>query len=473
MQNKSALPVILGYLYIVIPIIIFFIGWCNIYTAILGTGVIFGSLYFAIKNAPAIWIPENKRQIFLLVITLLITLIWVYSSGIGGLVFQNTDHYEKNAIFEILTNQHWPIINNEKSLILTYYIAFWLPSAVIGKIFNSIQIGYYFQILWASLGIFLFFYYVLAILKRKSIFPIILFIFFSGLDIIGTFFSMPEKLSYFSSHLENWSWYYQYSCNTTLLYWVFNQAIPAWVITMLILNEKNNKNIIFIYSCMFLHSTLPAIGILPVFIYQTIKNSYDKNEKFFNFNQVKTMFFSVFSIQNIFGGLIIVLVSYLYLSNNLSGETSYILNPFNTSHIIYYLLFIFFEVGLYLIFLSNKYKNNILFYLVILGLLIYPFVIIGKSCDFCMRASIPLFVILYLFIIEYFDDITVKNWKLTNYLLIIVLLIGAITPLHEISRTIYYTKQGYTKVKPRLYGDNFFGRIENNKFLKYFGKNKI
>ena len=258
-----------------------------------------------------------------------------------------------------------------------------------------------------------------------------------------------------------------------ILYWAFNQAIPAWVITMLVLNEKDNKNIIFIYSCMFLHSTLPAIGILPVIFYLIIKNSYNKNEKIFNLNMIKTIVTSVFSVQNILGGLIIVLVSYFYLSNNLSSKTSYTLNPLNNSYLLYYLLFIFFEIGLFLIFLLKKYKNNILFYIMTSGLLFYPFIIIGKSCDFCMRATIPLFVILYLFILKYFDDTTIKNWKLTNYLLIIALLIGAITPLHEMSRTIYYTKQSYTKVMPKLEGDNFFGRIENNKFLKYFGKNKI
>ncbi len=476
MQKNSKIPVILGYLYIIIPIIIFFIGWCNIYTAVLGTVIILVSLYYAIKNAPKIWVPENKKQIFLLLVTLLIVLIWVYSSGIGALVFQNTDHYQRNAIFEILVKQPWPVIEQKQSIIMTYYIGFWLPSAVIGKIFNNIQIGYYFQIFWASLGVFLFFYYVLSVLKRKTIFPIILFIFFSGLDAIGNFFINSEDLLYFSfpyffRHLENWSIFYQYSSNTTLLYWVFNQAIPAWVITMLLLNEKSNKNILFIYSCMFLHATLPAIGVLPIIFYLIIKNGYNKTEKIFNFKQVKSIIFSTITFQNLIGGLSIMMISYLYLSNNISSEKSYMMYPSSKVHLLCYILFILFEVGLYLMFLFKKYKTNILFYIMTFGFLFYPFVIIGESCDFCMRASIPLFVILYFFILKYFDDTSVKMWKTAEYLLIIFFLTGAMTPLHEIYRTVYCTKQGYTKVTPKLEGDNFFGYINNNKFLKYFGKN--
>ncbi|MBR1908282.1 hypothetical protein IJ818_05040 [bacterium] len=472
MQKKSSIPVILGYLYIVIPVIIFFIGWCNIYTAVFGTGIILLSLYFAVKNTPMIWCPENKKQIFLLVVVLSIIFLWVYSSGIGALVFQNTDHQERNGIFEVLIKQSWPVISPVQPIMLTYYIGFWLPSAVVGKIFNNIQIGYYFQMFWASLGIFLFFYYVLANLKHKNLFPIILFIFFSGLDIVGTLFTKSYDALIFSSHLERWANFYQYSCFTTQLYWVFNQAVPAWIITMLLLNEKNNKNVIFIYSCMFLHSTLPAMGILPILVYLCLKNIWNDIGGFNLILKIKQVVLSVISIQNVLGGLLITIVSYLYLSGNISGGNISTGIPENKFYWLYWLLFFMLEVGIYLFFLFNDNKKNILYYIITIGLMLYPFVIIGFSIDFCMRATIPLLVVLYLLILNTFDKLTLKNLKLPHYLLVFTLLIGSITPVHEIYRTIKYTKAGYTKLKPSISGTNFFAYTENNMFLKCFGKVK-
>lgn len=473
MQNKSAIPVILGYLYIVIPIIIFFIGWCNVYTAVLGTGIILVSLYFAIKNAPKIWVPEDKKQSFLLIVTALIVLIWVYYSGIGALVFQNTDHYARNGIFEALVQQSWPVISSEKNIILTYYIAFWLPSAVIAKVFNNIQIGYYFQIIWASLGIFLFFYYVLTNLKRKNLFPIILFIFFSGMDFAGIILTQQKEFLMMPfAHLEWWFPKYQFSSMTTQLFWVFNQALPAWIITMLILNEKNNKNIIFIYSCMFLHSTLPAIGILPFVIYFCLKNGKSNIRELFKFDILKQDILSCLTFQNIVGAAIVTLVSYFYLSNNISGQlvSTTQLSIFE----VFFVLLIFFslESGFYLFCIYKDYKSNVLFYMILLCLLIYPFITIGVSDDFCMRATIPALIILYLLIAKMFDNLQIKEFRLRHYLLIVFLIIGMITPMNEILRTVHYTNQGYTKVISQFEGGNFFGYVENNKFLKYFGKYK-
>jgi len=472
LQKKSAIPVIIGYLYLVIPILIFFIGWCNIGTAIIGTFIISLSFYFAIKNAPKIWIPENKKQTLLLIIMLLIILVWVYSSGIGALVFQNIDHNARNGVFEVLVKQSWPVISPAMPIMLTYYIGFWLPSAVIGKIFNSIQIGYYFQIVWASLGIFLFFYYVLAILKKKNLFPILLFIFFSGFDVIGSVITKPDEVISLSSHLDRWAEIYQYSCFTTQLYWVFNQAIPAWLITVLLLNEKNNKNIIFIYSCMFLHSTLPAIGILPIIMYLCIRNCFVNIKTDGFLMKIKEIFLSVCSFQNILGGLLITTVSYFYLSNNISGEKFAINFPSSISYWIYYIIFFMLEVGIYLLILFKENKKNILYYIIALCLLLYPFVIIGSSIDFCMRASIPPLIILFLLVLKMFDDADFKIFKLKYYFLIVLLLIGFITPLHEMIRTIKYTHLGYIKLKPFLGGNNVFAYTENNLFLKYFGKVK-
>ena len=105
-------------------------------------------------------------------------------------------------------------------------------------------------------------------------------------------------------------------------------------------------------------------------------------------------------------------------------------------------------------------------------LLIYPFIRIGFSNDFCMRATIPALVLLYLLVVQTFDRGDIQKDKPILVIMIASLLIGAVTPLHEMTRTIVRTASGITKVKPDLGFDNFFGWKEDNSFLKYFGKKK-
>lgn len=471
MESKSSFFVILGYVYVLLPILIFFIGYCNIPTAIIGTLVILIGFYFLNKNAPELWIPNNKKEVILLLVTALLCFIWVYSSGIGALVFQNMDHNCRNPIFENLVNMQWPVLSEDGTKILTYYIGFWMPAAVIGKIFNSIQIGYYAQVVWAFIGVFLTLYYVLSNLKNKTLLPVIIFIFFSGLDILGCILT---KYPYnpITIHLEWWFPGFQFSSFTTQLYWVFNQAIPAWVITMLLFSEKNNKNIVLIYSCMFLCSTLPAIGIFPMAFWWGIQNGENDLKKVFTFNHIINSLKSGLTLTNLVFGLFITYVCYAYLSNNISGSST---GSVGAQHdiifmILWICLFFLFEAGIYILCIFRTQKKNPLFYICVLSLLCYPFFKIGSSSDFCMRATIPALIILYFFIIKALENTEFLKKKYLTCVLISALLIGSVTPIHEMARTVILTSLNFRKIKSNLQGNNFYGYIENNKFLKYFGK---
>ena len=88
-----------------------------------------------------------------------------------------------------------------------------------------------------------------------------------------------------------------------------------------------------------------------------------------------------------------------------------------------------------------------------------------------MRATIPALVILYLFIVQFIDSEEFKKKKFISFILILSLIIGSYTPICEIERTIVNTRNGKIKETSNLQGPNFFGYIDGNKFLKYFGKN--
>jgi len=144
----------IAYIYALLPIIIFLTGWCKWYIGLVGFAFLIYSYVKMCGNIPKTftmkWTRENiEKAIFILGFVL----FWVLLSGIGKYVYQNTDHYARNGIFETLVNIDWPVIKcyeTENGMVyrgLVYYIGFWLPSAVIGKIFG-IEAGYFSQYVW-------------------------------------------------------------------------------------------------------------------------------------------------------------------------------------------------------------------------------------------------------------------------------------------------------------------------------------
>ena len=473
MQKTSSFFVRLAYIYAVLPVFIFIIGWCNIPTALAGVAILLFSFVRTFNNAPALWVPQNPSQKRLLLLTFLLGTVWVYLSGIGALVFQNLDHNCRNPIFEILVQAPWPVRLAEPPAVLTYYIGFWLPPAVIGKLLHSVQIGYYAQICWASIGVFLFFYLLLAALKHKTYWPILLFLFFSGLDAVGCVAMGFANLVHNPlAHLEWWYPYSQFSSFTTQLFWVFNQAIPAWVTVMILWHEKNNKSMAFLYACLFINSTLPAIGLFPFIVYWYFKNTTAYTDIKTAFRHLKTTILHSLTFQNIIGALFVVLVSFAYLSRNAAGASSTQHPVVLDINILHWLLFFLLpEVGFYLLLIWQHQKRNILYYLCWGCFLIYPFIRVGGGPDFCMRATIPALILLYVLLVRTLEDTDWrKKYRVSFYVILLLLGVGALTPLHEFTRTIHFTRLGYTKVDPNLSFDNFFGYTKGNIFLKYFGK---
>lgn len=497
-EEGSKIINIIAYFYITIPFVIFILGWIGLRYSIPCTILIGISMYQIIKNSPKIWKPEfNQDNIVKIICIIIFVLIWVYFSGIGKYVFQNTDHGARNTIFNILVQYDWPVINYELypeneaygPTSLIYYIGFWMPAALVGKIFG-INAGYGFQVFWAVIGILLFYYFVCAKMKKITLWPLAVFVFFSGLDIVGHFligtnlFTLENDL-----HLEWWGGVYQYSSITTQLFWVFNQAIPAWLCTIMVLSQKDNRSRVYIAACCMLHATFPFIGLLALILFLAITRLYDilkisDGEKKI---QVLYWFKEIFTFENVIGGGIIGILSFGYLMGNLSGThimQESTMGPNMNNSLFKYIVFILLEVGVYFFALYKYNKKNRLYYFIIICLLIIPPIKIGNSSDFCMRVSIPFLVILYLFIIDTLKIAYEKKNKGILMGLLIILIIGSMTPIHEFTRTVKNTfisinngEKPYLQseneeayITAILNSENFSGSIQDNWFYKYIIK---
>lgn len=484
----------IAYGYVLLPVILFLIGWVKVWISIPACLALCYSFKKALSVDSNLYLPTwNQKNILRGIIILSIIVFWVYFSGIGNFVWQNADHAARNAFYEILVSNEWPVIKsivyNEESQMraIIYYIGYWLPAAIVGKLFG-LTAGWYFQYLWAVLGIVIGIVFINSFLKQWSIWPLILFILFSGLDAIGYVLNRRIDLVFSFGHLEWWTNYQsglQFSSFTTQLYWVYNQAIYAWLILALIMFQRDNRRVIWIWCLGLLECTFPVVGMTPFVVWVIFRNS---GVGAVNVSVWKNAVKELFTIENI-SGLIMGIFITLYLIGNISVQKSattsapqrYTSGTEDSTYIlIRYILFIFLEIGIYYMYIYRYYKKNPLFYISLLSLLVCPFIEIGSGGDFCMRASIPSLVILYYMVAYSLKE----DMKRRNYLfsigILIVLSVGSITVVHEIGRSIDKTIEqwrDYNEIKNLTNSEemmfqisNFSGKIEDNLFFKYFAK---
>ncbi len=448
----------ISYLYLLIPFLIFCLGFLKVVYSI-PIALVF--LWLIIRD----WKKkaQENQNIHLsrctLVYTTLAIMLWVALSGIGGFAFQNTDFHIRNAIFHDLINYDWPVIYHtgldpNTAYSLVYYIGYWLPTALIGKLYGW-QIANICLYLWTIIGILL----VFLLLSEKIFRPgylLFLLIFFSGMDGLGTLLrqlaALPGEIKPLwppYMHLEWWIPGLQFSSFTTQLFWVFNQAVPAWLCMALLLTMSDRKSILLIWSLCAFFAPLPALGMLPYLALKMPKELFNPENLKIRatlgppnsiFSRLWHDFRSLMTVENILGGGIVLLITYLYFSANAnSAEIS--LKRFSAREWMFYVLFVFFE-GLFLwsVF-KDKNKTNLNWYLAGLLILIIPLIKVGGDQDFCMRASIPTLFMLMVWSAE----MLASPKSVARTVLILLLCIGAITPIYEINRAVYRTARYYLK----------------------------
>lgn len=516
---------IAAYIYLTLPPLIFMLGWCRWYIGIPAAALCLFSMIACIRNKKfeeneKLFKNINKWRLFVIAAVIF---GWVAMSGIGGYFFQNADHYTRNTIQKILVEYNWPARQGTRGMV--YYIGTWLPATLLGKIFGKESTdGFLF--LWVFIGISLIYALICIWRKKISLWPLMIIIFFSGLDILGSqITSSPAMAILGTEHLEWWSDGLQYSSMTTQLFWVFNQAVPVWL-AMMLLKDEPSTNIAFLCSLLLITSTLPVVGIIPIAIYYIIKNADWYSEGTFG-TDWKTVLRNLGGWKHNIGTLSVVFVIGYYLVGNdifcrtlpvafpvllilvaivllllisglillkrknkvaqaakvcyyitlISGiffvgsrifsENGYANSLYNLVYIAFFLLI---EVGIYLYLLRAYVPEKALFNIVAVSLIVIPFFTVGISNDFCMRASIPGLFLIMLWCIQTFDT---HKWNLRLILLAAALLVGSVTPMHEIRRSISVSRDDFAVVgieEEKVFEAANFSGITESFFWKNIAK---
>ena len=459
-MSKKTLKII-TYLYLIIPIVIFIVSWVKIQFAILP---VFFLVVLLVKKA-----LEKEEQVSIInkkfcVLIFAIIMGICFLGGIGGMFYQSSDWHYRNAIFRDLINKDWPVCYENADAALSYYIGIWMVPAMIGKGILSIagadlawKIANLSLLFWCTVGITLTILWLVKDFQPKSLRKILfisfLFLGFSGLDFIGVFLQGSME-SIGEMHLEWWASYFQYSSMMTQIFWVFNQSIVAWLITVMFVQEKSVKQYLFLILLCFTYSPLPFLGLIPLMGVRGIKYLVQAIQE----KKISEFVKEVFSIENILALIAIFPIYGLYYGNNSAIQTGsglrIIEEVLNKNGIKVWLEFYLLEVGIYGILLWRSYKRNEIYLAALITLMIIPFIGIGLEYDFAMRVSIPALIVINSYFIQWMIETLKKEkivcfqefWKRDTIQLKLVMaccifIIGFITPFVEISRGIWMAKK--------------------------------
>jgi len=286
MGKKISYTVLLKYLtratfiFLALPYLIFFYGWLHWWLAIPMTVICLLPIVWDWKRTYEISTPtqeQEKTTIKLWQIAMVCgaALLFALISGIGGWGWQNTDWYKHNTLLRDLIEKPWPVFYqlDAVQLPLVYYLAYYLPAALIGKAFGWVAANHA-LLIESWLGLSLTFLWGFVILKHSWWKAVLLIGCFSGMDILGYLLMAPvapmflgETISIY--HFEWWSLAWIYFSFTHVLFWVPGQGFVGWLIMAVILKEMfdhERKYTIWYLGLTTLWSPFITFGLLPFVI---------------------------------------------------------------------------------------------------------------------------------------------------------------------------------------------------------------
>lgn len=399
-------------IYLSLPVAIFFLFFLKSLWAILFTVALILAVFLASKDTNRIdyslfvdkskSVPINKWLVIFMVV---FSILWAAISGIGEFAWTTGDHTVRAAVLNDLVNYKWPVVYDMSTQLnplvraalpdgnatFAYYFTFWLVPAGLGKLFG-VFVARIILVIWAAIGLFLTMLGI-AIMQKKASWTAPLFFFlFSGLDIIP--FLVETELFHIDTTWEGWNnelWihgnFYQ-TMNT------FHQCIPGWLVTVLLIDTRNNKHIGTIGSLMFCYSPWATIGVLPIAIYELLAKKWSTG------NSRKGLR-NILSVGNIMMPIIIMAVFALFYTAN-SNATSikgfiwtFIDSP--KELILIYLGYLLVEFGVWSLLILKDNINNPLYWVSLITLIVFPVYKMSEANDLLMRGTLaPMFVIFIL-----------------------------------------------------------------------------
>ncbi len=393
---------IAAYIYLAIPVVIFWLGWLRLPVAIAAVFVLGIGVWSLVRGLMKDRNDVYTMSLMAVCISVIVIILWVMFSGFGGLVWQRPDWHARNAIMHDLLDNRWPVIlDGDRGYV--YYIGFWMVPALIGKAVGAAMGGecawnaanatlYAWAVIGILIALFLLYGYAGKSLSGKRAAVVCAFmIMWSGLNLVGQAIVALAGIGTMSLYsIYGWS-IYQYTPNMALLEWVFNQAVPAWIGAMLYLHARQREALgeyVAIVLLVLTASPFAAVGVMMLMIPDIIRY---RGKGLVSEINICTLI-SIFPIYALYYGCNMAVSG----ESERAGFGLFVpLSEFGVYDLMVIVVFCVTQFGVYAFLIRNRYKGDLLFVTDVVVLSVIPFLRIGGERDFIMRGSIiPMWVLM-------------------------------------------------------------------------------
>lgn len=173
-------------------------------------------------------------------------LAWSFGcSGTHHLLYAPVDWQIRDAVLRDLALGPWPVgyVVGDVVRLLRAPLGYYMPAALAGRI-GGLAVAEAALFAWTALGLALVLALLLALARQAGLrarWLVLVFLTFGGLDLLpNIWLDVTEGwglASYWGRGGEWWARIFQYSGHVTLLMWVPNHALPAWIPALLLLRH--------------------------------------------------------------------------------------------------------------------------------------------------------------------------------------------------------------------------------------------
>lgn len=370
-------------------------------------------------------------------ICLVVALALLVLGGEGHLMFANWDWLWRDAVLSDLARAPFPPTYevSGQTFFLRAPLGMYMLPALVAHITN-LGLSDVALLVQNTALLTVVLYTLAAISGRRAALTMLVFLSFSGIDIVGQvlmWVAQGRSLSAFvlPSHIESWIGL-QYSSTITQLFWVPNHALPSYWLAMLAMlcakRELSVGTLGMALAASLLWSPFAFIGTLPLAVYLVLRDA--------RHTLVSPAFWLAAGTALCF----LPVAFYLQVDAAQVPHEFVLFRPFMAFTIA---LFLIIEIPHLAVIrpLWSRLDPTLKGLLVvsILVLLVLPTMRLGLSNDLVMRASIPALMLLaYAFA----EALSIARDGHPNLLRagIVLALIGAVTPAQELTRALIFPR---------------------------------
>ncbi len=429
------------YVYIYLGVAVFFLGWVKAIFSVPALVLLGFCLW---KHWKELREEESGRPLivrpWVLAAAAVFSVLFCLVAGQGGFFVQAGDWEKHNHVLNDLVTSHWPVCyhNDDGEAMLTYYIAQYLVPALCGKAAGSFRVAEIALLIYDAIGIFgvllLLFRVVRADTVKKQAVSAFVFVFFGTCLFLGkALYGATGIGSTDISGAREWisnAVRLQYRALYTNLRWAFPQAVVPWLATLLFFEDYRDVRLYCLIGApLLLYATFPFLGLAVLMAGVVVYRLFAEKDR-------AALFKEVFSPQNV-AVAVGFLIPVVYLMGNLTGEKvpevgfSHI--DYGTLPAVYFCFVAAFMV--YSVVIFKRFQDDLLFYLVNISLLLFPFFRMGIYNDLAMSGSIPAVFLLMVFVLQALFAYSRCMARSPKRMIVLVLLlaVGAVYPMEEMA----------------------------------------